>query len=631
MKAALALFFALASSGWAIQCPTLSTSLSSTVGGGNASAGATWTGGTAPASNANGYCLTIQGPVVLDTDWGTNGGTGVYTIIQSGSGSLSVNTSAARHIYFASTGSNPIGTGTAASPNASATMFGFFFPTGTLSLVGTSTNKLTITSANGASPWYLGANESQTNSGFTLAVKWCACSLLGGNTAGFYGLYVDAATFTGTETIDVENNQFTNYYSALYVNSIGLGAGKLTVANNIFTGRTGPQTIGGTAFPSPTITGNTESAPAASGTFVNVSGLSGSAVSYQQNAVFGSTSFGLGNLQVTTGFSATGGTISGNSTQNAPVVSAVGITTNFATGFNLAVTGTYAGAFDRNYCETCYIAVELQMTPASSFSIANNFATGVASTSGTGPAQGIYFNNSGHLTMTGNVGLFVTSTTINANQCIFLYDGHADSSTTTVITNNTCGLAVGVANLNFYAMNIGDNQSYGVSGILMAKNLIVGYQYGMYDNALGMTGNVNAYVTSCPGGVGMCQNDIWQATTSYLLETGISVNIGTGHPNPAYGDQTLEPAFLDSSRYQIATYDSRALGGPGTVADFATQLGYRSGWGGTYTLSSTPIVDMVNWDRAGFTPGNGLVCAGAGGQIGAVPCVTAATAMAPTQ
>lgn len=70
------------------------------------------------------------------------------------------------------------------------------------------------------------------------------------------------------------------------------------------------------------------------------------------------------------------------------------------------------------------------------------------------------------------------------------------------------------------------------------------------------------------------------------------------------------------------------LGGPGTVSDLITRIGYRSGWGGAYQLGPSPIADALSWFRNGFTSSNAAVCPG-GVATGAMPCAGTTLTLSP--
>ena len=428
---------------FAADCPTPSTVITSTVTGGNASDAATWGGSS--LGTGDGKCLIVQGPVVLDQDLGTSGSTGVYTIFQSGSGSFSIDSTAARHIYFASTGTDPIGSGSYFGPGPEANMYGFFFPAGTLALTGTQANPVIINSADGIHPWYIAGANTETQS-FSLAIKWCDCSNLGVNASGYYGASVDTSSFSGAETIDLENSRFTSPYEVLSVFASRLGPGQLKFLNNIITGRRGPATLDAVLeLVNPVIEGNTESAPAAAGWFASIGEISGTSIAYSQNAVPGTATTGIGNLVINSALSGAG-VIEDNLSYNDPAQAGAVV----SSGIDITQAAVFTGAIDSNYCETCDEAIAVRGTSSTAaLSLTNNFGvTNHLASAG----QGIYFISGGSVTLTGNTGIFTDPNTgSNAVGCIFGFSPR----TALTVTNNTCDSIAGPATYS-YGIHIGE-------------------------------------------------------------------------------------------------------------------------------------------------------------------------------
>jgi|GEM_PF-2651787 len=600
----------LCTSGFAITCPSGSTQLTSTSTGGNASNAQTW-GGTS-LGTGDGMCLIVQGPVVLDQDLGTSGGTGVYTIVQSGSGSLAVDSSASRHIYFASTGSDPIGSGSYSNPAADATMYGFFFPAGTLSLAGTQSNPVIINSAGGVFPWYVNGNVNGSNS-FNLTVKWCDCYNLGTNSLlyeGFSALGNWNATLTGN--LDVENSRFTSPYEVISVRN-STWSSSLTFVNNVVTGRrSGVATIDfvNLSLASGTVRNNTESAPATVGWFTSLAEVSGSSFTYTGNVVSGAPSVSIGNLAINGDLQGSGA-IEDNLTYNDPAQAGA----LAASGMSLTQTSVFTGAIDSNYCENCNQAIAVRgIDTAASLTLSNNFSvTNHLAWEG----QGIYFIQGGTATLTGNVGIFTDLTSAGSENCIFAYD----TKTVLIATNNTCHSVAGPGTFSL-GIVIGE-PGYHVSSAAVDYNLVSGYQYGILDFDSG-----NQYF-NLYAGAGVHQNDVWNSGTPYFSYGSPGFDNGSQpHPSAIYGDLTLDPGYLDPTRLSLANYDSQVLGGPGTAADVLGQLGYRSGWGGTYQLSANPVADALTWFRTGFTPANAGLCPG-GVSTGAMPCADATLTFSP--
>lgn len=182
---------------------------------GNWSALDTWTDGSAVPGD--GDVVTIGAhTVTIDQDIGTSGNGIKNIILNNTSAVLTVDTSAARTILFGSTGSNPIGSGTAANPGADASMYGLYVARGTLNLVGTSTNRITINSGGGVNPWYIrhgGADLGNINVPAKFTIQYCDMTNLGTGVTGFEGIHHERAD--GTNSLIVEHCTFTNFRRAV--------------------------------------------------------------------------------------------------------------------------------------------------------------------------------------------------------------------------------------------------------------------------------------------------------------------------------------------------------------------------------------------------------------------------------
>lgn len=229
---------------------------------GNWSATTTWAGGVVPG---DGDWVMITHAVVIDQNIGT-AGAGIQNIVVNGaSASLSVDNSAPRTILFASTGSDPIGSGTAANPGSNATMFGFYIARGELSLVGTSANKITINSGNDASPWYIrhgGADLGNVNVPAKFTIQYCDMENLGANVTGFNGIHHERAD--ATNHLVVENNTFTNFFTAVRASAPQSGS-VFKFNNNSGSGNSSDICFMFNVWTSPEIKGNSFTAPLADG------------------------------------------------------------------------------------------------------------------------------------------------------------------------------------------------------------------------------------------------------------------------------------------------------------------------------------------------------------------------------
>lgn len=592
----------------AITCPAGSTVYTSIPAGGNASVAATW-GGTAIASSGNGACLVVTGPVAIDlATLGTSGGTGLMDVITSGAGSISFSTGT-HSVYFGSTGADPCGSGTSAAPGASATMHGFFLPVGNNQIV-SSTNGIYINSADGVHPWYIAKTDAAGTPSITVRgahMLNLGASATCGDTYGTFQGISALDSGSGTISLDVENNWFDGYYAA--VAALGSANRELSVTskNNLRTGRTGPASLWSQGQLNAVVTQNdTEYSPAASG-FMEQWG--GGMASYSTSGNFGAGAPGYAIAAIQMIYPPAGFTVPGWMIYNDPGQAGYG--TLFSQCFYAIGAASVSGV----YAENCNQTAVFSGTFSASVAITNHLAAS---------GQGTVFWAGGSLTVHHLLCVY-TDTTSVVNTCLFPYG----SGTTVVAYNNTMvQLVPNAANVNTQGILLGDGLSAPLSNNYLHHNLTTGFYFSILDS---VTGSPDTFLTSCAGGVGVCNNatNTTGAPYTYTVKPTNWDNGSNAHPNSVYGDVNgIDPAFIDPTRISLASYDLRVLGGPGTIADFQTQIGRRAGWGSTYTLGSAPIANVIAWVQGGFTPGDSRMCPG-GVTIGAVACVTAATAIIP--
>jgi hypothetical protein len=602
----------------------------STTSGGNWSATSTWTGGVVPGDNS---FVTIQGPVVIDQNIGTVIGGGVKNITLTGSAAnLSVNTSSPRVIRFGSYGANAEGSGGSSAPGYDANMFGFIVYQGTLSLVGTQADPVTLEAANGTSPIYIAKLYGPPYSTGSLYLKYADVYNLGSSlvesdcsggflVACFPGIYWDQNNATASTTIDIENSRFTSPYQVL---SMSENPGPITFVNNYITGRSGSSTLSlfanGTG--SETVTDNTEVSPAANGLFYYATYMPHNAV-FLRNALSGSTSYFIGGFQMNENNLSSGSssTIGNNLLYNYPnalsalTYSAFGDSDqNTLASVSVTTSTPYENIVDSNISEGAYKAIN-----GAGVTVTNNFLTGSISL-----GQGQLFlngsNNAGATAIKNNIVMYFPAdpSTYGGQTLVLQYQG----ANNTLYDHNTfinAATSTGVGATGDAGISIGDKLSNPEnSSTTIRSNLIFNTSYGIVDNDDGTN------YTADFAGAGVHHNDVYQfGYGAYAMSTS-SVNFFDGthnHPSSVYGDVTLSPQFSDPSRISILNYDSSVLGGPGTAADVFTKLGYRSGWGGRNTLGANPINDMRTWLFAGFVPTNPSLASTAadGGTDGAVP------------
>ena len=243
-------------------------------------------------------------------------------------------TSGTSHIYFASTGTTPNGSGTQYNPGSDATVFGFM---GGLSVQDfncdpTDLNCVIIDSGDATHVWasqdggvYEGgtaigtggmtggaASSNETHYMKMVGVKMTRVGL---NSGGFEGLHEDCNGSANVPSTLSDNAIYqNNTIASMYQQYIRLSSqsGCLTDSGNTFTGALSANTItmpSATAIPTNiTITNNTESAPTVNGLFANF-GAHPQGLTMTGNAVFGTSSIYRNCLATGTQGSSTGGNV----------------------------------------------------------------------------------------------------------------------------------------------------------------------------------------------------------------------------------------------------------------------------------------------------------------------------------
>jgi hypothetical protein len=594
----------------------------------------TWVGGTIPR---DGNCVVIRHHVTLDSDWGSEGGTGLGWVRVENGGLFDSDCQSAHNVYFGSFGTNPTGSGSSGNPGADASMFGFFVADGTLSLSCAQPQNVTIDSSNASVPWYIHhdyrdyvgctqitnnvCNGTPGSYGSALNLQNVEARHVGANVDGFSGIDWDmSANLTPPNSLMVAKNHFLDLHE---ISSGGFPAqtGSFNVTSNWFDSPW-PETSQGLLYlvgniSSWVVNDNTVTGAQTSSFLVNApDGIS--QLQMMRNAVEGSatTQFSL--------FANASG--AGNILQfnlcvnpeppgpvNNPCVYIAGSSGDRRTSVSYNIMqGGHSGISQ--------IGEQPTWQPTFSFNWISQWNEDWE-------AQGAIITRSGVITETYNV--LVMEHQVND---LFMLGNLAYSD-----TSGNCGASVhqdhntidGVDNLNGdgnVAFNWGDNGTSPHTCVVSSyvrSNIGYGSDYGYINRNNYNTWSSNSGIIY--GGAAVHHNLDWNNRLGNYVNTQTSAGFDNGvihHPSHSqYGDLSEDPQFLDHTR-RPAGWDF-ACGGPGTNDSLFQNLARRSGFGGIYNACYS-IPPLWRWIRLGWAPLNRdlLHAAHDGTYIGAVSPVT---------
>jgi len=595
----------------------------------------TWVGGTVPS---DGNCVVIRHHVTLNRDWGTEGGAGLGWVRIENNGTFDSDCAAPHGIYFGSTGTNPIGSGTNVNPGADANMFGFFVSYGTLNLSCAQPNNLTVTSSNESRPWYIHhiggdyigcttitgnvCNGSGGVHGAVLNLQHVAASHLGTDVSYFYGIDWDmTAGKTPANSLTISYSHILDLYEIAAQGST-LQIGNWNVTSNWFDAAR-PNPVQGIIYfdaGGPTnwnITDNTVTG-AVTASFIlgaphNVTGLQ-----LVRNAVLGSSAVPFAIVSILGGSPGAGNMLNYNLCVNPEPPQP---TTNACISIGGATADTTTTA-SYNVIQGGHAGISQVSNSTFSPALRYNW---ISQWKEDYSAQGAIITRTGTVTETYNV-LVIENTAPQENMIGNLaYTSSGACSATVQEDHNTI---YGVANLSgnpTVNFNWGDNGTSPHTCVVnnyVRSNISYGANVGFMNRNNYNTWNLSSGIEY--GGAAVHHNLAYAATTAGYQNTQTTPGFDNGvipHPNQAqYGDLTVDPQFLDPTR-RPAGYDA-VCGGPGTDSDLFLNLAMRSGFGGIYN-NCYNVASLWSWIRQGWAPRNHLLIGAGhdGTYIGAVPPV----------
>lgn len=576
----------------------------------------TWWGNQVPNCNF----VVVKHSVVLDQNVGTTcGGTGWIRV--ENTGTLTVDSSQPRTISFGSTGTDPIGSGSASNPGADASMFGLIV-SGSLDIEGTPTNWVTLTSDNDSSPIYIHhqANDyvgctTLTNdvcnghaavNGASLKMRYVNAKHFGTGVQYYDGLVWDMRSgTTPSNSLDIQFSQFTDLNQIVHYDSV-MSNGVYNFSQNTVVAPRQVSTILIVSGENPNnwvINDNTETGGIVEGEFVRFLGVPQN-LSFSRNAVLGTSNVQRGVLEIDGTFGGGSNTISNNLCYNAEPGYSTAQPCLFFSGAG-GDTSKITGNVLYGSWQPLAILGGSPIVTNNWFDQFKEAASGQGDLIAYGLAVNPYVAYNIHLLENddGNV------------LSLLIGDSPNNRFAARVEHNTYVGMGMSVA------LQIGEGrEAYLATYNSYARdNLVVGGTYGIVD---GNPNNTWSSADSYNGG-GVHHNDVFNVTNPYYRANGGSRGFDDGlhpHPDTRYGDITANPVFLDGTR-RPAGFD-KTLGGPGTIDHFFAQIALRNGFGGTYD-SRYNVQAMLTWLRTGFVPRNLFLKGHAhdGSDIGAMPVI----------
>ncbi len=576
----------------------------------------TWVGGTVPT---DGNCVVVRHHVRVDRDWGSDDAGMGWIRIENG-GTLDSDCASPHTIYFGSTGTDPIGSGSYLNPGANASMFGFFVSYGTVNLSCAAPNNFRVTSTDESHPWYLHhkggdyagcnaitgnvCNGSSAIHGAVLNLQNAALSHMGTGVQYFFGIDWDmTAGSVPANSLTLSHNHLVDLYEIAAVGGASQ-AGNWSITFNWFD-QPRPNPAQGAIFFSlgtPTNWVVTDNTVTGSITASYLLGANSGAAGLQllRNAVLGSSSipFGVANL---TGGGGNGGNIINYNLCVEP--EALLAAANACLMIGGAATDTTT-TISYNVLQGGHSGISqlgrIGFSPTINYNWISQWKEDYE-------AQGAIVSRTGVVTEKYNVMVMENSSPHQYMIGNLAYSGGVSACGATIQQDHNTAYGVsnqsGDADINFNWGDVRTNSGTCITNSYVRSNISYGANLGFMNENNDNTWNLSPGIAY--GGAAVHHNLSYAATTAYYLNIQTTPGFDNGvvpHPSQTqYGDLIVDPQFLDPTR-RPAGFDT-VCGGPGTNTDLFLNLAMRSGFGGIYNRCYN-IPSLWTWIRQGWAPRN---------------------------
>jgi hypothetical protein len=544
-------------------------------------------GGTRIPTNGDFILIGTGHVVTLDVDLGTVVGGGIKRLDINGVDAALVTDGAAPHaIYFASTGMDPVGTGSATTPGEDATMFGLLL--GKTGLTGgvdftaaTATNFVEVRAANTTYPIYVSHVYGTLggNGGTAVKLKYTKLTNIGVDVANFRGVNIEGHA-AGQSTIEIDHSTYTGGFHA--VRPAGANFGSLKFNFNAISGMSSHNVyFTGSPTLAIEVNDNTFSAPAANSYVIYASTGLGN-LTFSRNVWSGSGSFTLGGLNQ-------------NAAPAAMTVLAAADNVGYSSlsgsnGSKCLILRSAAGqsgmAVTNMLCEGMYQTIYHIGASDATDTLTISGVIAVQN-SGSAAGQGMMISYRGRYTLERSIAVLDSSATN------LIWFGLGSSGTYTPTFKNNIARCAGTGATGGRGIQPGET-GYPATGAIVHSNLVDNCYRGVADGAA-----TNTWMADFAG-AGSHHNNAYNAI--YADQGGTNFDNGTNqHPHAVYGDTAHNPQYVFPAR-RLAGYDAW-LGGGGTAANFVDQAAKRCGLLGTWDSRYNPV-DAIYWVRQGFRPRN---------------------------